>query len=125
MSKEKIFIFGCARSGTTLLQNLFRSFEDTIVIDRENPISRFEDFEGESKNIVLKRTSDCALTLIENLREVPDIQVVDIYRDPRDVVTSVHPRNIWILYRFFALEKRYYDSRRNIKISRETGKSKI
>ena len=39
---KKIFIFGCARSGTTLLLNLFRCFKKTKVVDREHQLGRKE-----------------------------------------------------------------------------------
>ncbi len=91
MQRQKVFIFGCARSGTTLLLNLCRCFADTIVVDREHCIDEFEFYDTGRAHVVLKRTPKCAVTLPQSVAQHPDVWIVDICRDPRDVITSVHP----------------------------------
>ena len=88
---KRIFIFGCARSGTTLLLNLFRCFKDTLVVDGQHPVDEFEDYSDDRRHVVLKRTPACATDLTEKIVRDGDIWVVDINRDPRDVVTSIMP----------------------------------
>jgi hypothetical protein len=86
----RIFVFGCARSGTTLLLNMFRCFEGSLVVDREYRLAEFDRFEGDRRHVVLKRTPVCAMDLSTELRKRPCTWLVDIYRDPRDVVCSTH-----------------------------------
>lgn len=70
--------------------NLFRCFPDTIVKDREHPLSALAAAE-EPATVVVKRTPACALTLSSDLGRYSYVWLVDLVRDPRDVVTSVHP----------------------------------
>ena len=88
---KKIFIFGCARSGTTLLLNLFRCFQKTRVVDREHKIEEFVNFFDGKENVVLKRTPSCGGDLKPKILRNSDVWLVDIHRDPRSVVTSIHP----------------------------------
>lgn len=83
----RVFIFGSARSGTTLLLNLFRSFEDAVVRDGEHCVSDLLVDDSRSC-VVVKRTPRCAEHLRRDVPHFQDIWIIDIVRDPRDVVTS-------------------------------------
>jgi hypothetical protein len=85
---ERIFVFGCSRSGTTLLLNLFRAFRSTQVVDREHRLEEFSRYQHARCHVVMKRTPICALDLGIELERRPEVWLVDIVRDPRDVVTS-------------------------------------
>ncbi|MFE0457846.1 sulfotransferase family protein [Kitasatospora sp. NPDC058965] len=86
----RVLVFGSARSGTTLLLNLFRTFEDVHVRDGEHCLG---DLLGATTPgwTVAKRTPHCADHFGADLADFPDTWIVDIVRDPRDVVTSVLP----------------------------------
>lgn len=88
---RNIFIFGCARSGTTLLLNLMRCFANTCVVDGEHPLSSFAQREGDPRTVVIKRHHSSAKTIVGDIRTpaAGEPWVIDIVRDPRDVVTSV------------------------------------
>lgn len=100
------YITGCARSGTTLLQRLFYSFDDGFIIDGEIPLEYF----GGSKQF-LKVTQKALnnkwilgkrwfTTIFSNtlnstkldedseLIEKYDVKIINIYRDGRDVIES-------------------------------------
>jgi hypothetical protein len=84
----KIFIAGCARSGTTLLANLMVSFRDTYILRSERHYDHFGLLDRPEKNIVLKRTRDTHVSL----HEIPsDIALIYSIRDPLDTLTSHHP----------------------------------
>jgi len=91
----RIFITGCARSGTTLLGRLFYAFKDTHVIDYEIGIDEFCALACEKAFLVAKRTPLTILSvpLPENelqrqleLVRRHDLRIVNIIRDGRDVV---------------------------------------
>jgi hypothetical protein len=89
----KIFIAGCARSGTSLLRGLMGSFADTYTLggfshDAEAPESRFEGLERPEKHVVIKRIHKSHLTLP---LLAADIALVYAVRHPFDVLTSAHP----------------------------------
>jgi len=83
----RVFITGSARSGTTLLLNLFRLFTDVSVLDRENCI-RSVVSDPVPGWLIAKRTPHCAEHLIADLPLIDKTWIVDITRDPRDVVSS-------------------------------------
>ena len=85
---EHMFVYGCSRSGTTLLLNLFRAFADTTVVSREHRLAELLRYRRIGGNVVVKRTPICALDLSVELARQPHVWVIDIVRDPRDVVTS-------------------------------------
>lgn len=86
----RIFVFGSARSGTTLLLNMFHTFDGVIVRDGEHCLSTLLD-DSSTEWIVAKRTPHCADHLLSDLSNFRDVWILDIIRDPRDVVTSVLP----------------------------------
>ncbi len=86
----KIFIAGCARSGTTLIQKLMQHFDGCSVLGPESPVTAFEDFPNDTKHTVIKRTSWCH----EVLAHLPsDVALIYCVRHPFDVLTSSHPKS--------------------------------
>ncbi|SBW22957.1 hypothetical protein FDG2_3359 [Candidatus Protofrankia californiensis] len=83
----RIFVFGSARSGTTLLLNLFRTFHDVTVLDHEHCVRELVTDPARGW-LVAKRTPHCADHLDEDRPGIGDVWIVDIVRDGRDVVTS-------------------------------------
>lgn len=91
----KIFIAGCARSGTSLLRGLMGSFADTYTLggftyDEEAPESQFEALDRPEKHVVIKRIHKSHLTLP---LLAADIALVYAVRHPFDVLTSAHPHS--------------------------------
>ncbi len=108
-----IYITGCARSGTTLLQQLMSAFELTHVVGGECFVDAFTHPTirklSNSHHIIIKRSGECLggeypqgingknkkqVTgylgkLLELIRSL-NLRIVDIMRDPRDVLTSRH-----------------------------------
>ena len=84
----RVFVFGCSRSGTTLLLNLLRAFRHTFVLDREHRLEEFERHRDDERHVVIKRSPLCAVDLEVQLPRWPDVWLLHIMRDPRDVVTS-------------------------------------
>ncbi|MCX7302936.1 MAG: sulfotransferase [Hyphomicrobiales bacterium] len=86
---RKIFIAGCARSGTSLTKDLMRCFEETYVIQKETRVDKFDELDGESGWLVIKRTAG-------SYKRLPklgsDIELIYCLRHPVDVLTSKHPK---------------------------------
>lgn len=116
MEKEnkKIFITGCAKSGTTLLLRMCYAFKNSQIIyekgfdGHELSFEEFINYKGQEKYLIGKRHPPCILSNIEEdgaFREQRDIilqneiYVINVVRDGRDVVLSdgnyVKPRR-WI-----------------------------
>ena len=132
---KRIYITGCARSGTTLLNRLFHAFDDTEVISPEIGIDEFCAFPAQMSTLLGKRTPLTILSvplpkieLDRQLRLVHryDIRIVNIIRDGRDVVhqNPTGPRvnvNRWIgcilqaqrYHKEVVLQIRYEDLIRN------------
>lgn len=104
---NKIFITGCAKSGTTLLLRLFYSFKDVEVVHVEIPLFRLIDMN--SKNtLVAKRDAQTifsnslsvhTIEIQKTLIEDNNIKIINIVRDGRDVVESDRgyvPAQRWI-----------------------------
>ena len=92
---KRIFITGCARSGTTLMNRLFYAFQDTTVIDHEIAIDDFCQIGPKTNVLVGKRTPLTILSVplgqdeIErqiDLIRAQDLLIVNMIRDGRDVV---------------------------------------
>jgi hypothetical protein len=91
----RIFVFGCARSGTTLLLNLMRTFDGVSVVDREHCL-RDLVADPSAGWVVAKRKIHCADHMLADLPDLRQVWIIDIVRDPRDVITSRQkkdPRN--------------------------------
>lgn len=100
---KKIFITGCAKSGTTLLKDLFRSFESTWVIEEEITVNAFCSLKpkdvGNFDFVVGKRSWDTIYSC-GRLRDTDiknqyfqlqrsGIIVINVIRDGRNVVKSL------------------------------------
>lgn len=92
---KNIFITGCARSGTTLLNRLFYAFQDVEIITNEIELEQFANLIGSKKYLVGKRhpVSVFSVPLKEDLFnkqlsivKKQSILIVNIIRDGRDVV---------------------------------------
>lgn len=83
----KIFIAGCARSGTDLTRNLMGCFADTCVRPSEAPAAAFDTEPLSAKNLVIKRTHNSYLTLPDLSSK---IQLIYCVRHPYDCLTSTH-----------------------------------
>ncbi len=89
----KVFIAGCARSGTSLLRGLMGSFADTYThggfsYDQEAGEGEFARLDRPEKHVVVKRVHSSHLTLP---LLAADIALVYAVRHPLDVLTSSHP----------------------------------
>lgn len=83
----RIFVFGCARSGTTLLLNLLRTFDGVSVMDAEHCVRELVAHPSTGW-VAAKRRPHCADHLPVDLPDLRPLWIMDILRDPRDVVTS-------------------------------------
>jgi hypothetical protein len=88
----RIFVFGCARSGTTLLLNLMRTFDGVSVVDREQCL-RDLVADPSAGWVVAKRKIHCAEHMLADLANLRQVWIIDILRDPRDVITSRQKRD--------------------------------
>ena len=86
--QTRIFIAGCPRSGTTLLLNMMRCFEDAHVDLVERTVKHFTLLDRPEHTIVLKRTGDCWKYIAT---VPPSIDILYLVRNPFDVLTSKHP----------------------------------
>ena len=95
--QTKIFITGCAKSGTTLLLRLFLAFDQTAIIVGPIPTMVVDKILFQKGPIVFKRLGASIfsnnITLPELDRQAKklkesDVRVINIVRDGRDVVTS-------------------------------------
>ncbi len=93
----KIFITGCAKSGTTLLLRLFLAFDQTAIIVGPIPTMVVDKIIFQKGPIVFKRLGASIfsdnITLPELDRQASklkesDVKVINIVRDGRDVVIS-------------------------------------
>jgi len=100
---KKILITGCAKSGTTLLKDLFRSFDSTWVIEDEISVNSFCKLQqsdvGEYDFVIGKRSWDTIYSC-GRLRDTDiksqyyqlqrgEIIVINVIRDGRNVVKSL------------------------------------
>ncbi len=98
---QRIIITGCAKTGTTLLQRLFTSYADIIVLPKEHKLSTLLQYKS---NIVIKRKSPTILSedfspakkmYQKNFVQKNNIKIINMIRDGRDVICSdgniVHP----------------------------------
>jgi hypothetical protein len=81
-----IFIIGCGRSGTTLMQRLMHCFVDTFVAPLEHPVSKFDEI-ADYPVAVVKRTATCHRTLW-SLPPDNIVSLLCMVRHPFDVLTS-------------------------------------
>jgi hypothetical protein len=113
MKVKKIYITGCARSGTTLLARMFHAFEDVLVMSEEVQLKDFIDYTDinpeQAKVIVGKRTENSIFSNILSENETHkqlemidenDIIIINCVRDGRFVVESWW--KAWSMYNPFA-----------------------
>ena len=87
-SATRIFIAGCARSGTTLARNLMACFDDTYVHAPEATVQSLLSLDRGKGKLVVKRTAECH----RELQDLPaGVGLVYCVRHPFDVLTSSHP----------------------------------
>jgi hypothetical protein len=93
----KIYITGCARSGTTLLARMFNAFYDVTVINEEVSVTDFTNPipDINTKYIVGKRTEYSMFSNIlsepekeRQLELLKDCIIINCVRDGRDVVAG-------------------------------------
>ena len=94
----KIFITGCARSGTTLLSRLMNAFNISVYeTDISTEISLNDFIKLDNKNIVGKRSYPSVFSselsgkeIIEQINLIVnhDIKILNVVRDGRDVLLS-------------------------------------
>lgn len=85
----RIFIAGCARSGTTLMQRLMGCFHGVYVEPGEHPLERLYEIKTELEHVVVKRNSKGHSELL-SIREGTGL--IYMVRHPYDCMTSYHPR---------------------------------
>ncbi|WP_352928364.1 sulfotransferase [Mesorhizobium sp. M0938] len=86
---NRIFIAGCARSGTTLTQRLMGCFADTFVHPPEARHAMLDMLDRPESNLVVKRASRS----YAHLAKLPaSTGLIYCVRHPFDVLTSSHPQ---------------------------------
>ena len=99
---KKIYITGCAKSGTTLMLDMFRAFDRTWVISGETQLQDFCDLKkedvGDYDFVVAKRSHDTVFSCASlkqsdidrqlKLIKDNDINSINMVRDGRNVVSS-------------------------------------
>ncbi|SDA55010.1 sulfotransferase family protein [Mesorhizobium qingshengii] len=86
---NRIFISGCARSGTTLTQRLMRCFEDIFVHPPEARYTILDMLDRPESNLVVKRD---ARSFAHLAKLPPSIGLIYCLRHPFDALTSSHPQ---------------------------------
>ncbi len=114
MSK-KIFVAGCARSGTSLTKDLMKCFENTLVVQKETQSKTFDELDPSWENHVIKRTAGS----YKRLPQLPaDIELIYCLRHPVDVLTSSHTKTRH-LRQFHVTEDRWIGERDALQELRE------
>lgn len=102
-SPARIFIAGCARSGTTLTLSLMACFEDIYAHPMEAQYETFDELDRPETSLVVKRTFECH----EHLSELPaSVGLIYCVRHPFDVLTSTHQESMH-LRRFHVTTERW------------------
>jgi len=89
--RNRIFIAGCARSGTTLSRRLMGCFDDVYVHTGEAPYRTLLELDRPEFNLVVKRTHECH----KDIEHLPaSVGLIYCVRHPFDVLTSSHPETV-------------------------------
>jgi hypothetical protein len=89
--RKRIFIAGCARSGTTLSRRLMACFDDTYVHADEAPYQALLELDRPQFNLVVKRTHESH----KDIEHLPaSVGLIYCVRHPFDVLTSSHPETV-------------------------------
>jgi hypothetical protein len=101
----RLHITGCHRSGTTLITEMIAAcFEYSKRCEHEQSV--FEPIEHEEGLYLSKKPSD--ITHIKRiLLNDPKLHVIYMLRDPRSVITSIHPSKADIYFASFERWQRY------------------
>lgn len=104
----RIYITGCARSGTTLMQRLFTAFDGVHVVSGEHDIQAFRQAATDADVLVIKRAYNEALSNTSDTvysgnelkmlaEKKPEIKILNMVRDGRDVIVGgyVSPKR-WV-----------------------------
>lgn len=94
----RIFITGCAVSGTTLLQRMFYSFKEIEIIDREINLNKFLSYKQSEKILIGKRNYKTIFSnekkkinynsQINLIQKTKKLSIINIIRDGRDVIEN-------------------------------------
>ena len=107
----RIVICGCQRSGTTLMNEMMRSYKDVSVLAHEEPALRCPYLMLTSKYVVTKYPEDC-LKLSEIKATFGDPYIIFLLRDPRDVIVSRHyknPNRYWVDFKKWKEAVEHYE----------------
>ena len=99
---KKIFITGCAKSGTTLFLRMCFAFENATILYRDGfnghelTLNEFLELKADTKFLIGKRLPPFILSNVENsefesqleLIKKNDVAIINIVRDGRDVILS-------------------------------------
>ena len=89
--RKRIFIAGCARSGTTLSRRLMACFDDIYVHTDEAPYRALVELDRPEVNLVVKRTYESH----KDIEHLPaSMGLIYCVRHPFDVLTSSHPETV-------------------------------
>ncbi|MBZ9866636.1 hypothetical protein LB515_14745 [Mesorhizobium sp. CA15] len=89
--RKRIFIAGCARSGTTLSRRLMACFDDIYVHRDEAPYQALLELDRPEVNLVVKRTYESH----KDIEHLPgSVGLIYCVRHPFDVLTSSHPETV-------------------------------
>ncbi|TPN77739.1 sulfotransferase [Mesorhizobium sp. CU2] len=89
--RKRIFIAGCARSGTTLSRRLMECFDDIHVHTDEAPYQALLKLDRPQLNLVVKRTHESH----KDIEHLPaSVGLIYCVRHPFDVLTSSHPETV-------------------------------
>jgi hypothetical protein len=83
--RQRVYVMGCARSGTWLAAALMSTFDGVEVYPHEAPVEAFARVRSNAHTLVLKR-DDSAYQTVEHIPA--DVRIVWIVRHPYDVLTS-------------------------------------
>lgn len=89
--RKRIFIAGCARSGTTLNRRLMACFDDIYAHADEAPYQVLLKLDRPEFNLVVKRTHESH----KDIEHLPaSVGLIYCVRHPFDVLTSSHPETV-------------------------------
>lgn len=89
---QRIVICGCPRSGTTLMNELLRSFSDIQVLNRETYALQMPYLLINKKYVVTKHPLDYK-NFSDITKTFRNPIIIYMLRDPRDVIISKHYKN--------------------------------
>jgi hypothetical protein len=90
LRRPRAFVIGAPRSGTTIATLTLRSFAGVETMTGGLCVGSLLQHRT-SRWLVAQRTPSCTDHLVADLRRLRHVWIIDVVRDPRDVVTSVAP----------------------------------